>query len=87
MTPEEREEFKRGIREDIKEAVHENLGAYIIPKEQHYNDHKWIKGLREWQDTTTSTIWKIILVTIAGGIMTLIVYGFILWGKKHIGGN
>ena len=87
MTPEEREEWKREIREDIRIAVHENLGAYKIPKAQHYSDHEWIKGLRAWQDTTTSTLWKTILAIVTGGIATLLVYGFILWGKKHIGGN
>ena len=87
MTPEEREEWKREIREDIRIAVHENLGAYKIPKEQHYIDHEWIKGLREWQDTTTSTIWKTALAIIMSGVATLLVYGFILWGKKNIGGN
>ena len=85
MTPEERAIFKEEIRTDIKEAVHENLGAYKIPKEQHYNDHEWIKGLRAWQDTTTSTLWKTVLAIVTGGIATLLVYGFILWGKKHIG--
>ena len=85
MTPEEREEFKQEIREGIRIAVHENLGAYKIPKEQHYIDHEWIKGLREWQDTTTSTLWKTVITIITGGLTTLLVYGFILWGKKHIG--
>jgi len=87
MTPEEKTEFRLEIRADIKEAVHENLGAYKIPKEQHYIDHEWIRGLRAWQDTTTSTIWKTTLAIVMGGLVTLLVYGFILWGKKHIGGN
>ncbi|MEK7549190.1 MAG: hypothetical protein AAB496_01745 [Patescibacteria group bacterium] len=45
MTSEEKAEFKQEIRADIKEAVHDNLGAYKIPKEQHYKDHLFISEI------------------------------------------
>ena len=87
MTSEEKEELRAAIREDIRDAVHENLGAYKIPKEQHYHDHEWIRGFREWQETTTSAFWRTIITVATGGLITLLLYGFILWGKKYIGNN
>lgn len=77
------EEEKQGIRDLIKDAVHENLGAYIIPKEQHYKDHLWLSEWREWQDTIKSSFWRsfvgIVITTTAG----LLLLGFILFGKEN----
>ena len=83
MTPEERAEFKREIREDIKEAVHENLGAYKIPKEQHYIDHLFISEWREWQSTIKSATLKAVVGVMVVAAGTLIFYGFLfLKGNK-----
>lgn len=73
------------IAKIIKDAVHDELGEYKVPKEQHYQDHLWLKGLRDFSDKTTSTFWRTIIMTITGGIVTLIVYGFIFFGKKQLG--
>ena len=77
MTPEEKEEFKLEIREDIKSAVHENLGAYKIPKEQHYLDHLWVSELREWQASVKNTTMKAIIGVIVVAVGTLLFWGFL----------
>ena len=83
MTPEEREEFRQSIRDDIKEAVHENLGAYKIPKEQHYLDHLFITEWREWQSTIKSTVLKTVIGVVITAIGMLLFYGFLfLKGNK-----
>ena len=83
MTPEEKAEFRQSIRDDIKEAVHENLGAYKIPKEQHYVDHLFISEWREWQTTLKSTILKTVVGIVIVAFGTLLFYGFLfLKGNK-----
>ena len=83
MTPDEREEWKREIREDIRIAVHENLGAYKIPKEQHYLDHLFITEWREWQSTIKSATLKAIVGVMVVAAGTLFFYGFLfLKGNK-----
>lgn len=83
MTPEEKAEFRSEIRADIKEAVHENLGAYKIPKEQHYLDHLFITEWREWQATIKSTTLKAVIGVVVLALGTLIFYGFLfLKGNK-----
>ena len=83
MTPEERAEFRQSIRDDIKEAVHENLGAYKIPKEQHYLDHLFITEWREWQSTIKSTTLKAVVGVAVVALGTLLFYGFLfLKGNK-----
>ena len=76
MTPEERAEFRQSIRDDIKEAVHENLGAYKIPKEQHYIDHLFISEWREWQSTIKSATLKAVVGVVVVAAGTLIFTGF-----------
>ncbi|MFZ3071897.1 MAG: hypothetical protein WA162_01495 [Thermodesulfobacteriota bacterium] len=83
MTSEERAEFRQSIRDDIKEAVHENLGAYKVPKEQHYLDHLFITELREWQSTVKSTTLKAVIGVVVVAFGTLLFYGFLfLKGNK-----
>lgn len=77
MTPDEREEFKQEIRDDIKLAVHENLGAYKIPKEQHYLDHLFVSELREWQHSVKNTTMKAIIGVIVVAAGTLLFWGFL----------
>lgn len=77
------EEEKQGIRDLIKESVHENLGAYVIPKDQHYKDHLWLSEWREWQDNIKSNFWKEVVRTVLMVIMGLLLLGFILFGKSN----
>lgn len=77
MTPEEKEEFRLAIQTDIKEAIHENLGAYKIPKEQHYIDHLFISDLREWQSSVKNTAMKAIIGAIVVAVGSLLFWGFL----------
>lgn len=87
MTPEEIKLFQQEIRADIKEAVHDELGEYKIPKEQHYIDHVWLKDWRDWQDKTKSTIWKSVIGIGIGVICILLLYGFVFFGRINFGGK
>ena len=73
MTAEERAELQQTIKHDIEEVM----------KEQHHQDHLWIKEWREWQTNIKSTIWKSIVGIIIAVIASLLLYGFILFGQKN----
>jgi len=77
MTSEERKSFREEIRFDVKEAIHEELGAYKVPKEQHYLDHVWLNEWRDWQLTIRNSVVKSIIGMMITAIGALIFYGFI----------
>lgn len=97
MTPDEREEFKLEIRADIKEAVHENFGSYIIPKEQHCKDHLFISTIdkdlfskrqdfveswMKWSDRVSNTAVQTIVKSAVLFVLGLLVLGFAIYGFK-----
>ncbi len=87
MTKEERLEFQQEIRQDIKSAIETELGAYKIPKEQHYQDHLWLKDWRDWQNNIKNSVWKSIVGIAIMAISALLLYGFIFFGKANWGGK
>ncbi len=74
-------------REELKaimvEALQDEIKPFFVDREQHYQDHCFIKSFREWCNETKSTFWKAILrgVVVAAGI--LLISGFIYWLKTH----
>ena len=97
MTSEERAEFRQSIRDDIKEAVHENLGAYKIPKEQHYKDHLFISEINKekfgqhqdfieswikWTDRVSNVAIQTVIKSAVLFVLGLLALGFALFGFK-----
>lgn len=79
MTETDKEELHKAVQA----AVHESLGAYIIPKEQHFKDHLWLNEWREWQSNLTSTFWRSIVGIVITTVAMLLLFGFILFGKVN----
>ena len=82
MTPEERNAFREEIRFDVKEAIHVELGAYKVPKEQHYKDHIWIDEMRAWHGQIRNSILKSVVGVIITALAGLLLFGFIFWTKR-----
>ena len=84
MTKAERNEISGIIAAAVAAAVEKELGAYKVPKEQHYKDHLWINRMSDFQDTIKNSFVKSIVGIIIAGFCSLMVYGFIFWGKNNI---
>lgn len=73
------------VKAAIKETFDEEIKPFYIDRERHYQDHLFITDMREWissiHNTTTKTIVGILIT--AG--LSLLVLGFIFWGKNHWG--
>ncbi len=67
----------------IAEALNEEIKPFFVEREQHYQDHCFIKSFREWCDDTKSTIWTIVLKGVVGIVGILLIAGFIYYLKTH----
>jgi hypothetical protein len=76
------EDLATVIKEAVKSAVHDELGAYKVPKEQHYQDHYFLQGLREWIGDVRQGTVKAFVYSVIVGLATLIVLGFQEYFKK-----
>lgn len=74
------EEIKCAVREAIKDE----MNVFYVEREQHYQDHEFLKGLREFRDSIKSTSLKTILSLVITALAGLLVFGFIMWGKTHL---
>ncbi len=74
-------------REELKaivaEALNDEIKPFFIEREQHYQDHCFIKSFREWCDETKSTAWKMILRGLMGILGLLLIGGFIYYIRTH----
>ena len=78
MTPQD-------VEAAVERALDRKLGRFYIDAETHYKDHELIQSLRKWSEEAKGTILKTLLNTLALGCIGLLILGFILWGKDHIG--
>ncbi len=76
---------KEQLKAALKEALQEEVKSFYIEREQHYQDHLFIKELRELFTSIKSTTSRTIVGIVITALIGLIVLGFIFWGKKHIG--
>ena len=65
-------------------AVEKELGQYKVPKEQHYQDHMWIKEVMEWTDTIKNSVVKSAVNIMVLGFFGILLLGFIFWGKSNL---
>lgn len=72
------------IEKAVQDAIKTELGAYKVDKEQHYQDHLWLKELRVWFQEMQKSFWKSLVGIILLGIFTLLILGFIFWAKINI---
>ena len=79
MSEKDIEELKKVVRE----AIHEELGTYKVDKEQHYQDHLFLRDLREWYNDIKSSFWKSLVGALVMAFLSLLLLGFIFWGKAN----
>jgi len=72
------------VKAAVKEAFKEEMSAFYVEREQHYQDHQFIKELREWCVQTKSTVLKTVVKVVVGGALALLFLGFIFKVKEHI---
>ena len=71
------------LKKVVREAIHEELCIYKVDKEQHYQDHLFLRDLREWYDDIRSSFWKSIVGAFVMALLGLLLLGFIFWGKAN----
>lgn len=84
MTKEEREELSEIVAMSVALAVEKELGQYKVPKEQHYQQHLWIKDMMDWSDTIKNSAIKSVVGVIVVGVLGIMMLGFIFWGKNNL---
>lgn len=77
---------ERVVKKATKEALNEEVKSFYVDRETHYQDHQYLKELREWTESIKSTARRTIVKAIVTAIIGLIVLGFAVWGKKHLNG-
>lgn len=74
---------KELIKQAVSEAIEEKLGKFFIEREQHYQDHLFVKDVREGIGEAKKTVRKTFFIILVTGILSLLSYGLIYLGKKH----
>lgn len=72
------------VDQAVSTAVERELGQYKVPKEQHYQDHLWIKDVTDWLHTIKNSAIRSIVGIIIIGIFALLLLGFIFWGRNNL---
>ena len=73
------------IKSAVKEAMKEEMQAFYIDREEHYQHHQFIKGLKTGIEGSQSLVGRITLITIIGGVATVLVLGVVSWIRKQVG--
>lgn len=76
---------KEELKDAIKEVLHAEIKPFYIEREMHYQDHQFIKEVREFIGSIKSTTSRTVVGIVVTALIGLVVLGFILWSKKHIG--
>ncbi len=71
------------LKSIVVEALNDEIKPFFVDREQHYQDHIFIKSFREWCDETKSTAWKAVVKGIASIVGLLLIGGFIYWLKTN----
>jgi len=73
------------IKTAVRDVMQEEMKAFFIDREEHYQHHQFIKGLKTGIEGCQSLVGRITLITIIGGIATVLVLGVVAWIKKSLG--
>lgn len=72
------------IKSAMREVMREEMEAFYIDREEHYQHHQFIKGLKTGVEGCQSIIGKVTLVAFIGGIITVMLIGVVGWIRKAI---
>ena len=76
---------KHEIKQAIKEAFDEEIKPFYVDREEHYQDHMFIKELRGFLDNIKNTTVKVAVKTVVVAIIGACLIGFIcfIWSKEY----
>lgn len=75
------------LKKVLAEVFDEKFAQFYIPPERHYREHLWLQDLMSWSDKIKSSALRTIVSSIVGGILVLIVIGFIVFSGSGKGGG
>lgn len=78
---------KEAIKEAMRDVMREEMKAFYIDREEHYQHHQFIKGLKSGVDSCQSIIGKVTLTGIIGGVIIVMLIGVVQWFKKAVIGG
>jgi hypothetical protein len=67
---------KETIKEAVREAFQEELKAFYIDRETHYQHHQFLGGIIKWCEQCKSIVLKTIVTAVVGGVIALLVIGY-----------
>mgnify|MGYP001426105358 FL=1 len=73
------------IKTAVRDVMQEEMKAFFIDREEHYQHHQFIKGLKTGIEGCQSLVGRITLITIIGGVATVLVLGVVAWIRKQVG--
>lgn len=73
------------VKNAMREVMQEEMKAFYIDREEHYQHHQFLKGLKKGVEGCQSIVGKISLVTLIGGLVTVIILGIVSWIRKSVG--
>lgn len=77
------EQLQKIVHDAATQAIDAKLGQFYVDREQHYQDHLWLKSFREWTDSFKNSFLKSLAKGVATIILFLLIFGFIFWGQHH----
>lgn len=81
----EEEKLARIIATAVDTSLEKKLGSFFIEREQHYQDHVFVKDVREGTDKLRGMACSAVAKAGITGIVVLLGYGFWEWIKRGIG--
>ena len=73
------------IKTAVRDVMQEEMKAFYIDREEHYQHHQFIKSIKTGVESCQSLVGKVSLVAIVGGLVTVIVLGVVSWIRKQVG--
>ncbi len=61
---------KEEIKDAVKETLNEEVKAFYVDREKHWDDHRFLGGFRKWIDDTKTTAWKVFIGAIVVGVIS-----------------
>ncbi len=74
-------EIEIAVKGAVKEAIAEEKAAFYVEPEKHYNHHLFVDRLVKLFKGASDWAGRIIIGAIVSAILTLIMLGFIAWGR------
>ncbi len=65
-------------------AIDSKVADFYVDRETHYQHHQFMGSFIAWVNKTRNTAWKSFVSVVVFAVLTLLVFGFIFWGKANL---